>query len=199
VGQEPEELREQIAVKREELSHDLEAIGDRVSPSRVIARRRTAVRMKVGDVRDRVMGTKDAIGDQVQLGARRTSSAVTDSTSRAADKALHRAEGAPLAAGVVGFGLGFVAAAAFPTTRKEREFGEQAQPAVERAAAEIAPAARQIVDEVKPAAQEAAMDLRDEAKSAASSVAQQAKEAAADVRDTAKETAQAKARSSGPG
>ena len=182
MGQAPEELRAELAAKRDDLSYDLEAIGDRVSPGRVIERRQAAVRMRFADMRERAMGSKDYAVEHMQQGAHGASSAVTGKAERIGEAAKQRTEGSPLAVGLVAFGAGLVGAAMFPATRREQQFAQQAQPAVERAAAEIAPAARQVVDDVRPAAEDAVSEIKDEAKQAASNVGDQTKQAASDAK-----------------
>jgi gas vesicle protein len=185
MGQEPEALRGQLATKREELAHDLEAIGDRVSPGRMVERRQAAVRMRFGDVRERVMGTKDSFVEHAQDGAHSATSTVTESASRVGDATRRRAEGSPLGAGLVAFGAGVVAAALFPSSSRERQLAEKAQPAVDRMASEMGPAAKELLDEVKPAAEDAMHEVRDDAKQAAANVSAQAKDTASELKGAA--------------
>jgi hypothetical protein len=189
MGQEPEELRAELAAKRDDLSRDMEAIGDRVSPRRAVERRQAAMRMRLSDMRERVMGSKEHAMERMHDGAHVAKDSMTDAASRAGEVARERTEGAPLAVGLMAFGAGLAAAALFPATRREQHLAQQAQPMVERAVAEVGPAAKQVVDDVRPAAEEAMHDLRDEAKQAASNVSEQAKAAAADVKDETAATA----------
>ena len=99
MGQEPEELRAELAAKRDDLTYDLEAIGDRVSPGRVIERRQAAVRMRFGDMRERMMGSKDYAVEHMQHGAHGATSAVSGTAERIGEAAKQRTEGAPLAVG----------------------------------------------------------------------------------------------------
>ena len=69
-----DELRRDIAARREDLGRDLDAIGDRLSPGRMVDRTRGRARMRVVAVRDRVMGqartTRGAVDDaKRQLGS----------------------------------------------------------------------------------------------------------------------------------
>ena len=52
-----QQLREEIAQGRSELSGTLDAIGDRVSPRRIAERRVNRIFGVFGTVRERVMGT----------------------------------------------------------------------------------------------------------------------------------------------
>ena len=59
MGQSPEELKQEIETTRSDLGETLDAIGDRVSPGRMIERRTNRVRQGVGGLRDRIMGFVD--------------------------------------------------------------------------------------------------------------------------------------------
>ena len=70
MGTTPDELRNELEQQRESLSRDLVAIGDRVSPNRIVERRRMAVRQSFGRAREAVMGAKDtAVTRQSSMGA----------------------------------------------------------------------------------------------------------------------------------
>ena len=60
MGTRADELKSDLERQREALGEDLEAVGDRVSPGRVVERRRAALRQGFGRLRDRVMGTADS-------------------------------------------------------------------------------------------------------------------------------------------
>ena len=87
MGQTTEELRQQIADTRGDLTDTLDAIGDRVSPGRVIERRKNRMTAGVRSTLDRLMGTAHDAADAV----RDTPGSVGSST-----------QGAPLVAGGVG-------------------------------------------------------------------------------------------------
>ena len=117
MGQSPEALRDEIAGTRQDMSDTLEAIGDHVSPGRIIERRKNRVANSVQQLRERVMGS-----------ASDTASSISDATGSVADSArqapqavAERTQGSPLVMGAVAFGLGFVAAAVFPASRPEKE------------------------------------------------------------------------------
>jgi len=181
MGQTAEELRGQLVYQRAEISRDLDAIGDRVSPHRMMERRQAAVRRRFGDIKERVMGSTESSIDVVRDAGASAATALTDSASSVVHGTRNAAEGNPLAMGLIAFGAGLVAATVFPATRTERDIAERAQPALEKAASEAGPAARHVVEELKPAAQEAVADLRDSAMEAASSVKQQAADAASET------------------
>src|SRR3954447_12062677 len=57
MGQAPEELRADIEARREQMTDTIDAIGDRVSPSRIAQRRVDRTKTWMGGVRERVMGS----------------------------------------------------------------------------------------------------------------------------------------------
>jgi len=168
MGTQPEELRTEIAETRADLSNTLDAIGDRVSPGRIIERRKNRMTEGVQSMRDRVMGTAhDA----------------SDTASGVPDQIRERTQGAPMLAGAVAFGLGFLVAAALPTTRAERQMApallEKAEPLKE----ELIDAGKQAAEHLTPTAQESAESMRDAATQGVRTVVDQAKESTGQAKD----------------
>jgi hypothetical protein len=174
MGQEPEELRRDIERRRDDLGETIDAIGDRVSPGRIIERRRNRIVGGVRSVTDRLMGTVSAGTDHVGDVA----GSVKDHVSGEAIK--QQTTGAPIGAGLVAFGIGFIVAAAFPATQPEQDLAERAHDAIDPVKGAITEAGQHI-----------AADLKDDATQAASEVKETATAAASDVTDSAKEHAAA--------
>jgi len=190
VGQSPEELRREIEQTRMGMSENLDAIGDRVSPGRIVERRTNRMRNGVTSLRVRVMGAPATVGSSL---SEHTPSmgGVTDRVSGAGEvlrsapeSARSTAQGNPLLAGAVAFGAGFVAAAIFRGTETEAHAAttlqEKAQPLKEQAQN----VAREVASGLQEPAQQAAESLKETATSGAESVkevaqssAQQTKEA----------------------
>jgi hypothetical protein len=185
MGQEPEELRRDIERRREELGDTIDAIGDRVSPGRIIERRRNRMSDGVRGFKDRVMGT-------VSSGTGAVSGAMSSGTSAVGgaagsvrdhmspDAVKQQTTGSPLGAGLVAFGIGFLVAAALPSTDTEAGVAASAQDALE-------PAKEALVESAKSVA----ADLKDEASQKAQDVSATASEAASGVTDTARQQATA--------
>ena len=102
MGQSPEELKDEIESTRADLGDTLEAIGDRVSPGRVIERRTARVRQGFAGFRDSVMG---AAQDTVESAKDRLGSTV-DGIREAPATGRHQTEGRPLVMGGLAFGVG---------------------------------------------------------------------------------------------
>jgi len=190
VGQTAEELRGQLANQRAEVGRDLDAIGDRVSPHRMVERKQAAVRQRIGGIKDRVMGSAESSVEAMREAGASAAASLSDSASTVAHGTRDAAGGNPLAMGLIAFGAGLVAATVFPATRAERDMAERAQPMLERAAAEAVPAARHVMEELEPTAQEAVADLRESAKDAASSVKEQAVGAATEAKEASQRAIQ---------
>lgn len=181
----PEQIRADIEVTRDELGRDVDALADKVSPPKIIERKKTRMRQMLGDVKGRVMGVADDVGGS----ASSTGHAVGDKLGAAGDavkdlphKARQSAQGTPLVAGLVTAGLGFLIASLIPATDAERRLStqlrDQAQPFVDKA-----------VDKAKGAAQEVAQNLKEPAKDAVQEVKESATASAETVKDEAQHTA----------
>lgn len=181
MGQDADELRRDIERTREDLGGTLDAIGDRVSPSRIMERRKNRVRNSVQSVRMRVMGTMhdgthavhDTTGQAVHKVGDTMGSAV-DSVKHAPEMAKQRTEGAPMVAGALAFGVGFLAAAAFPPSRREQEMAPALLEKVEP-----------IKQEVTAAGSEIAKDLQEPMKQHAAEIGERVKESAQEVSSAA--------------
>jgi len=189
MGQTTEDLRAHIADQRETLGRDLEAIGDRVSPTRMAERRKAAVRERWQSTKDRVMGTAGDTGNKMSD----TASGIGDAVTAVPQRAANMAQGNPLAVGLVAFGTGLVIATLLPDSEREKQIAGKMQPTVERAASELGsaaqdtveqlkPKAQQAVEEVKSSAQDSVQQVKGEASNAASQTTEHAKEAAHEVR-----------------
>jgi len=183
MGTTTEELRARLAVERSDVSHDLDAIGDRVSPGRVMQRRRAAVGRRVADLKERVMGVTAEASASVQDAATAPAAAISATVREMPDAARRTTEGNPLAVGLVAFGAGLVVATLLPETRREAELAEKLQPALETTAETVGESVQESVEAVKPAAREAVTEVQQHAQGSAGAVkieAQQAAKKAAD-------------------
>jgi hypothetical protein len=175
MGQSTDQLRRDIEYTRADMSETLDAIEDRMSPGRIIQRRKNRMAESLHNVRERVMGTaselEHSIGD--------TAGDVTDTVKDAPQAMMRGTEGSPMVAGALALGLGFLVAVALPTTEAERK-------ASSKVADKVEPAKQQLVDSAK----EVAENLKEPAKQAAQEVKEAAREGAAEVKSTAREAVQ---------
>lgn len=174
----PDAIRADIERTRRQLGGDVDALADKVTPSKIIDRQTGKVRHALGAVRERVMGAADDTG-----------SGLSDAGATAADvkdRAVAKAEGNPLAVGLMAFGAGLLIASLFPASTKEKhlaaEVKEQAQPLV----GEIADAAKDVGANLKEPAREAAEAVKVTAADAVENVRTDAEYAAGEVKDQAR-------------
>ena len=196
MGQSPEELRREIEQTRTELSQDLDAIGDRVSPGRMVERRRNRLRNGVTSLRERVMGAPAAMGSTLSErspsvgGVTERVSGAGDALRTAPETARQQTQGNPLLAGAVAFGAGFAAAAIFKGSEAEARAAttlqEKAQPLKEEASS----IARDVASSVKESGQQAAEQLKESATSSAEEVKQTAQAKAEETKEVGTSAAQ---------
>jgi len=197
MGTSTDALRRDLEHERNELTNDLQVIGDRVSPGRMVERRKAATRQRFTQMREQVMGTADHMrnsatnaGDSTSGAISNAASSVKDAMQAAPERAEHAVEGNPLGAGLAAFGVGLVLATLLPESQTEQRLAARVEPKLDEAASALGSAAQQVVGQVKPAAADAVQQLKDEAKDAASQVKDQARSAAPDTAEQAKEKAQ---------
>jgi hypothetical protein len=171
----------------------LDAIGDRVSPGRVVERRRAAMAARARSVKESVMGSpayEEPRSAQLRERARGTAQEVGEKAQEAAHAVQHAPEqiatqtrGNPLAAGLVAFGAGMVLATAMPRSKTEQRLASEAQPQMQRIREDLRQAGREIASDAKEHAREAADDLRSSGAEAAQRVQEEAKSSAEHLRD----------------
>jgi gas vesicle protein len=203
MGKTAEELRWEIDQRRSDLTRDFDAIGDRVSPQRMAERRVQAVKSRFGGIKESVMGARDSAVDGAGDAGQRAHGAAAGAV-HSAQEGLHTAgervaevpdlvrqntQGNPLAAGLVAFGLGLLAATVLPETRKERQLARNIQPQLEDAARTAAETGRGLAEDLKPVAQDSARSLQESAKESVQHVADGAKDAAQSVKDHTQDAA----------
>jgi len=182
MGETPEELARDIEDTRSSMSGTLEAIGDRVSPARVMERRRNRVVLWFENAKDSVMGTAEQLTDQASDKIHR----VGEAPGGAMESVRSSTSGAPLVAGGIAFGIGVLLGSALPPSRAERQLGTKARQVVEPVQSQLQDAGHELVDhlrepvteavqDVKESAQESARQLRDTAGDGVDQVKQQAR------------------------
>jgi uncharacterized protein YjbJ (UPF0337 family)/ElaB/YqjD/DUF883 family membrane-anchored ribosome-binding protein len=205
MAQEPDRIKEEIEATRAELTRDVDRLADKTSPKRVAQRRWTSVKEKVmgsptggssygggqsatdtvkdkasqlGDVAkdkaDAVKGKASDLGDRAGQAAH----SAADSVRATPQKVAQQTQGNPLAAGVIAFGVGLLAASLIPPTELEKRAGQQ-----------IKDNAGDLTDKVKETAQEMKGDISGTVQEAVGQVKETAKDAAATTRDEAKSSA----------
>ncbi len=179
----PEVIRRDIESTRADISRNVDALTEKVSPSRVVGRKVDRAKGAVGSVKDKVMGSSDDPYDHRSVGgvtdkASSVASSIGDTATSAPSIARQKTRGNPLAAGMIAFGVGWLASSLLPATDKE----QQAASAVKDKASEHSDT---LTAPIKEAAGNAKENLRAPAQDALQSVKGTATEATATVKDEA--------------
>jgi ElaB/YqjD/DUF883 family membrane-anchored ribosome-binding protein len=171
VGTQPEELSTSpaaIEATRADLSRNIDELTDKVSPQRVMQRRKDAAKGRLSSIREKVMGTASTTGSHVASAgsgigdsASGAVGSVTDTAQGAVGTVQSRTQGNPLAAGMIAFGAGMLISALIPASDKE---AQAAQRMVETAKEQG------LVDTVSSVGQETGQNLKEAATGAAEEV-----------------------------
>ncbi|HEY3010460.1 MAG TPA: DUF3618 domain-containing protein [Micromonosporaceae bacterium] len=149
----PDQIREEIEATRGELAGDVDRLANRTSPKRIARRRWNGLKERVRGASDRVMGP--------------SAQDVTQAAREAPAALARQAQGNPVAAGMIAFGAGLLAATLIPQTGVERRAGER-----------IAEQADTIVEPLKDSGRELGENVRGSLRQATEQVKQTASEAA---------------------
>jgi len=141
----PDAIRADIERTRRELASDVDALTDKVTPSKIVHRQTSKVKGAVGSVKDRVMGVASDVRENAADATHSASGKLGATPSGAAD-ATH---GNPIAVGLIAFGIGWLAASLVPASDKEKEV-----------AASVKDAAQPIVDDAAEAVKGTAENLK---------------------------------------
>jgi hypothetical protein len=189
----PDQIRGDIHQTQQELSADVGALSEKLSPPRIVERRVQRTRASMTNIKNRIMGSTSSGVSSTRGRASSMASSSRDTVSSAASSAAdtvssapetvrRRTEGNPLAAGVIAFGAGWLVSSLFPPTSAEQQVATQ----VKDAAAEHA---RPIADQLGGAAQHAKEQLREPVRQAADSVKSTASGAASTVTEETRSAA----------
>jgi len=184
-----------IDATRTNLSRDIDELTDKVSPGRVVERRKQAAKGRIGSVRDKVMGSvpmsNSGRGNGAGVGSKVSDAAgsVSDSAGGAVDAIGSKAQGNPLAAGLVAFGAGMLISALIPASEKEAEVAQRAVDAAKEHGQPVLDEAksvgRQVGQELKESATESAQQVKETAQDSVENVKQQGQSSARTVKDQA--------------
>jgi gas vesicle protein len=209
----PEQIRSEIDQTQRELSADVDALTEKLSPPRIVQRRLRRTGMAMTNVKDKIMGSSttqgasgawDRAASSVGETASSAASAARDTAASTASSAVgtlrsapetvrRNAEGNPLAAGLIAFGAGWLLASLLPASAPEQQLAGQARDiAVEKGrplAGQLGQAGQQAAEQLRESAQQRAESVKETAADAASTVAGEAREAATHVTGDAQNAA----------
>jgi hypothetical protein len=138
----PDEIRADIEPTRATSSDDVDDLAESAKPQAVGRRQVDKVKDSVGGVKDRVMGSdeddsgalgtvtdkasaaKDAVADKAYAAKDTVSEKASEAREAVREvptTVKRKAQGNPLAAGVIAFGLGMLVSSLIPSSEKERQ------------------------------------------------------------------------------
>lgn len=184
-AKDPDQIRREIERTRSELGSNVDALADKVTPSKIMQRQTGKVRDALGSVSERVMGSaSDTSG--------RVSDAASDAASGVAGlphTAVEKAKGNPLAVGLIAFGAGWLVASLMPASAPEQRMASQLKDAASPLVDEAVEAAKSMGESLKEPAQNAATAVKDAATEAVDTVKGEATDATGTVKEEARRSA----------
>jgi gas vesicle protein len=210
VAEEPDRLRQEIEYTRAGLTRDVDRLAEKTSPKQVARRRWTAAKEKVmgstGHARDTlgsgastmqdkasdfggtVQEKASDLGGTVQEKASHLGSVAGEKAHDAADavrsapQALAgQTQGNPIAAGIIAFGVGMLAATLIPVTDAERRAGQELKDHSEPLTDKAKDVASDLKNDLGGTVQEAAGQLKETAQDAVQTTKDQARSSAQDT------------------
>ncbi|WP_427131568.1 DUF3618 domain-containing protein [Pseudarthrobacter sp. S9] len=190
MSENPDDIRSDIEETRRRLGTNVDAVADKVTPSHVVQRQTEKVRDAVSGVKEKVMGAADHVTGSRHSAGHGTGSAIGDTGAVIGDvphKLAGKAQGNPLAAGLIAFGAGLLVASLIPASEKEREAADALTTAAEPLTTELTEAAKDVAQGLQAPAQEALENVKATAADAAEHVKAEGETAVSDVMDQAAE------------
>lgn len=215
----PDEIRREIERTRAELGSDVDALAEKVRPSSIAHRQVEGAKGRLSNYKEAVMGkaseAKEAVaahapgqgGSSDGPGIGERASGLKDSASgglhsaqgglhsasnslqSAPGAAKHQAQGNPMAAGLIAFGLGWLASSLLPASQKETRLASAAKDKV--TSPEVKSALQEKAHELQGAlqgpAQDALQSVKATAQDAVGTVKSEAQGATVDVRESAQQ------------
>lgn len=170
-------IRADIERTQDELGMDVDALADKVNPSKIVDRQVNKMRGAFGAMRERVMGAADDAGE--------TASDLADGAKNLGKRVEQKAAGAPLAVGLIAFGFGLLIAGLIPSSEKEKKWAEEVKDRAQPLVDEATQVAKDIGEDLKEPAQDAADAVKDRATRAVDNVKAESTDAAQDVKGDA--------------
>jgi len=207
----PDQIRAEIERTRSDLSHNVNALGEAVSPSNVARRQVGKVGSAAAGLKDRVMGTADDAAGSVSDAAGSVSGAVSGAAGSLSESASHlqhkagdvpmqvkrKAQGNPMAVGLIAVGAGWLLGSLLPATQREQELAssakEQAKPLLSGAQSVVQESAQHLQQPAMDAAEsvkESAQSAVENVKAEGTQAGQDVKGSAVDAKDTLQEQRQ---------
>lgn len=179
MSENPDAIRADIEATRARMGTNVDALADKVSPSHIVHRQTDKVKEAVFGMKEKVMGAADSANENL--------SDVGASISDAPLQMKSKTQGNPIAAGLIAFGVGLLAASLIPISQKEREAADSLKTAAEPMTANLTEAAKDLAEGLKEPAQDAMEQVKATATEGLQHVKAEGQDAATDVKGHASE------------
>jgi ElaB/YqjD/DUF883 family membrane-anchored ribosome-binding protein len=189
----PDQLRREIEETQRGLGSDVNALTEKVTPSRIVQRRVDRARQAITGMKTAIMGTAsdttNAASDRMGTAASSVADTMTSAASSAAETvgdapaAIRRGtQGNPLAAGLIAFGLGWLTASLLPPSKREQKIADQTKDLAQEHIVPVAgDLADQLKDNLRQPAEQAVESIKSTAQDAGSAVAEETRSATSDI------------------
>jgi len=177
----PDQIRSDIEATRRELGSDVDALADKVNPSKAMHRQTSKMKGALRSAKDRVMGVADDARENVSGAMHDAADTMGDMPHRVSEQA----RGNPLAVGLIAFGVGWLASSLVPSSGAEKKAASAVKEAAQPLMHEAADAAKQVADDLKEPARDAASAIRETASEGADHVRSEAQSGAEDLKSEA--------------
>lgn len=194
-----DEMRARIEQQRAEISHTVDQIGNRVTPSHIMARRQDRMRRRLAGWKDNVFGNDEPDfapprGDRHRVeepesepGVRERmgdAASTASLTAQEAPEAVRRqTRGNPLAAGAIALGTGWLIGSLLPESSTERRAVQRVEPQLKQAASEMHDEARGLADDLREPAKHAATQVKQTGTDAAHVIEEQGRKSAEHIKN----------------
>lgn len=190
----PDQLAAETRTTQDALGKDVARLSDRVSPEKIVGTRREKITHSFSAIKDQVMGIGDSAAQAAKDGAKSAAGSAQDAATSAqnagggsgntSDAVRDKAQGNPVAAGLIAFGAGWLLSSLAPASDAEKKAASKVE---EHAADPLKQSAQEVAGNLKEPAQQAARSVQDTTTDAANRTAEHAKSATSDVQDHAKD------------
>jgi len=201
MAEEPDRLRQDIERTRASLTQDVNLLAEKASPSKVAKRRWVAAKEKVmgsaehgrhaaGDATSSAVNTVQDKASELGNAAVEKGHDAADAVRHAPQQVAARTQGNPLAAGLIAFGVGLLAATMIPVSDAERRAGQELKDRSGDLTDRVKDVAGDMKEDLSGSVQHAAEQVRGTAQDAAQTTKLQAESSAQDVKNQTKQAAQ---------
>lgn len=181
MGETSDQIRQDIERTRSELTRDTDRLVDKADPRNAVNRRARRVRDKGRALKERMMGAAPS-SERMTGEVRHTAGQATGMARSVPERVAHGTRDNPVAAGLIAFGAGLLAASVLAESRAERHAarraGEYADPAIEPVRRSMAESAAHVKEEAMESARSAGEHLKGSASESARTTGEHARDEA---------------------